>query len=314
MTDRKIAIFFGLLGLTGIVAQIRVAFMRPDDAPTWLPLVLTYATITCFILAFLSLLPLQRIWGGIRRRLGFPIRAQGPAADMQIRDVFFHIDPHVLEGDGQRWLSAGRAILDELALGNLKARGRPLPAGSDPFASYDEAQSSPDEILASYWPKADFTYRFFADNQRFYPHTIPPHESGLHPYADLQVSRARVMQIWPKANPSVKWPDFEKWDQMQEFQLYEAACLFFDAEPQLPMPAKAQALFREWKYQWLHKTPNHLSVLVTINEAVESAYTTAKELPDKTFHPHMMVKRASLITWCEARHEYPLFLFPYRRG
>jgi hypothetical protein len=32
------------------------------------------------------------------------------------------------------------------------------------------------------------------------------------------------------------WPDFKKCDKRSDFELFEAACLWFDIEPTLPMP------------------------------------------------------------------------------
>src|SRR5258708_18594273 len=41
--------------------------------------------------------------------------------------------------------------------------------------------------------------------------------------------------------------DFKKWDERTEFELCEAAALWFDAEPRLPMWWRARRKFRLWR-------------------------------------------------------------------
>jgi hypothetical protein len=44
--------------------------------------------------------------------------------------------------------------------------------------------------------------------------------------------------------------------------------------------------------------------------AVDEAY----EKEEKTFHPHMKVRRNDLVEWCEKHGERPRFLFKDQRG
>jgi len=53
--DRKIAVFFGLFGAAGLLAQSRVQIMAPSDVPHWLGPILTSATIFCFVAALIAL-------------------------------------------------------------------------------------------------------------------------------------------------------------------------------------------------------------------------------------------------------------------
>src|ERR1700755_1290432 len=46
--------------------------------------------------------------------------------------------------------------------------------------------------------------------------------------------------------PIQRWPDFKHWDDRTEFELYEAAALWFDTEPRLPMWWRARRKFRRW--------------------------------------------------------------------
>ena len=118
------------------------------------------------------------------------------------------------------------------------------------------------------------------------------------------MNRNQALEIWPVPGGR-KWPDFM--DGHEKIQLYEAACLFFDNAPILPMPARSQKLFDEWKMQWLANYPNRLPVLVQRGEAVAMAIDSAHGEREKTFHPHMEVYRKDLVKWCETHGERPRF-------
>jgi len=122
--------------------------------------------------------------------------------DWPIRELFFYLDPDVL--DRNNFERIGRVILDALSEGRLRAWGRPLPPDSDGFPVNAKVQSSPTVIKKSYWPHAAWTYQFFADSQRFNPHTHAakgtPIKKGrpFIPYADIRVSKASAQSVsWP---------------------------------------------------------------------------------------------------------------------
>ncbi len=109
--------------------------------------------------------------------------------DWTIRELFFHIDPHALDGDDDRWQSVGQLILDNLSIGRLKAWGRPLPKDSE--------ESSLVPIPYKHWNGTELTYFFLGENDRYVPDTYPPSGGVIPQYADLQINRIQALGIWP---------------------------------------------------------------------------------------------------------------------
>jgi hypothetical protein len=103
--------------------------------------------------------------------------------------------------------------------------------------------------------------------------------------------------------PIQQWPDFQKWDDRSEFKLYEAAALWFDAEPRLPMWWRARRKVREWKR--------------TIAGGVElkSQHTIIESLSgsNRSITPHTQIDREVLKKLAQKEGRRPLFLFPERR-
>ena len=115
------------------------------------------------------------------------------------------------------------------------------------------------------------------------------------------------------------WPDFEASDKRKDFQLYEAACLWFDRKPILPMPRAAKRMYRELK---AGVESGGLAGIFT-NDALDNALYSAAfrhkiAKPGEDFYPpitpHTKVKRAALLRWAEKRGDKPRFLYPERRG
>ena len=133
----------------------------------------------------------------------------GPFPDMTIRELFFHIEPSVLDDDGSKPSACervGRDILDQLSIGRVTAWGREMPEEG----SLDEMVfkgTSPQEIGKDYWAKTDFTYLFFTEIGQHVRHTYPPHGSGLPSYSDLQFNRAEVLRIWPEGGATFEWSE-----------------------------------------------------------------------------------------------------------
>jgi len=99
------------------------------------------------------------------------------------------------------------------------------------------------------------------------------------------------------------WPDFQRWDQHSEFELQEAAALWFNAEPQLPMWWRAR-----WKVRQLRGVfetgevpgePTALAGPPGIRGRISFSVTS-----------HTRVHRDTLRSLAEKEGAAPLFLFP----
>jgi hypothetical protein len=102
--------------------------------------------------------------------------------------------------------------------------------------------------------------------------------------------------------PLQRWPDFRKWDQRDEFELDDAAALWFDAEPRSPMWWRAR-----WKFRRLR---------AGIAAASQRARATAPL--DAGIEPaanrrHPPVHRDALKALAEREGVHPLFLYPELR-
>jgi hypothetical protein len=97
--------------------------------------------------------------------------------------------------------------------------------------------------------------------------------------------------------PLQRWPDFRKWDQRNEFELDDAAALWFDAEPRSPMWWRAH-----WKFRRLR---------AGIAAASQQPRSTAP--PDPGVRPnrrHPPIHRDALKALAEREGIHPLFLYP----
>jgi hypothetical protein len=115
--------------------------------------------------------------------------------------------------------------------------------------------------------------------------------------------------VWPLllSLPIQPWPDFRKWDDRTEFALYEAAALWFDTEPRVPMWWRARRKFRLW---------NLMITEAAISEDPKSLHgASEKGAPTmSSVTPHTRVHREALKMLAEKEGSRPLFLFPERRG
>ncbi len=122
--------------------------------------------------------------------------------NFSIRDLFFHIDPGVLDDDNaDRGFQIGNEIRNKAALGQLKTWGRPLPHEGSIENLFRESHVPLEPIDESYWRKADFSYRFFTEHQQHVQHTYPDHGSRLPALADLQVNKSEALKIWTTRKP-----------------------------------------------------------------------------------------------------------------
>jgi hypothetical protein len=122
----------------------------------------------------------------------------------------------------------------------------------------------------------------------------------------------------PRQRP---WPDFKALDKRSDFELYEAACLWFDEEPVLPMFDDAFELYQEWRSVIEAGEMPARFTHDPLNDAISSAMAKAKIPPPKAGEnfgalvtPHTRVSRGVLRGWAEIKGEKPRFLYPERRG
>ena len=183
--------------------------MQPDDVPSWVGPALSWATVLCVAIAAVVLAYdakwLQRsqswfldyFWTGSERRIAKSLDDfHKPYPDWSIRDLFIHIDPHVLDIEG-RIKTVGRDILDKFCTGSMTCYGRPLPRENNFVESFTFDGSSLKPIPREHWDGAQFTYRFFDEHASDVPHTSPAYGSSTPRYADLNVKRADALNMWP---------------------------------------------------------------------------------------------------------------------
>jgi hypothetical protein len=117
----------------------------------------------------------------------------------------------------------------------------------------------------------------------------------------------------------VRWPDFKVLDDRKDFELYEAACLWFDKEPILPMFDEALGIYQQWK-QCIEAgdMPTHASYDPLADAINISLYKHPFPKLGSEFAPvitpHLRISRGILKAWCEATGHRPRFLYPERRG
>jgi hypothetical protein len=107
--------------------------------------------------------------------------------------------------------------------------------------------------------------------------------------------------------PVQKWPDFKKWDGRSEFELFEAAALWFDAEPRLPMWWRSRRKFELWKPMFIG------GGLLAPPKSLNAASGLGAEMP-RLITLHTRIRREVLLYLAEQEGAKPLFLFPERRA
>jgi len=110
-----------------------------------------------------------------------------------------------------------------------------------------------------------------------------------------------------------EWPDFQAWDQKDRLQMYEAACLWVNVAPQLPLPRKAKA-----KYGQMAKAvvADRLTVFGSVDDVLTGlmAKQSGETGPSTyVFTPHSEVTRRNLEEYARSVDERPPFLFPRER-
>jgi hypothetical protein len=96
--------------------------------------------------------------------------------------------------------------------------------------------------------------------------------------------------------PLQGWPDFQKWDQRSEFNLEEAAALWFDAEPRSPMWWRARRKLRQLR--------------AAIAVPSQPKGLTDGFPPSASRTASARVPRETLRAMAEREGAHPLFLYP----
>lgn len=222
-----------------------------------------------------------------------------------IRELFSHVRPDypltsvktvgrsTTDNLDDRWKPIGNDVIKQLSVGRLHAIGR-----KEVYQPLRHLASAP--IPQSYWESAKFTFYFLDHDGKNLDHVV--NDDGVR-YSDLEVDRAEALAIWPFE----PWPDFSKWDKKEKFELYQAACLWFNIEPRLPMPDRPLSKYQEWKAMvfggGLPVYSNSERHAAEIGMNVKSSIT-----------PHTRVLRQVLEGLAEHENYQPLFLYPHKRG
>jgi hypothetical protein len=106
--------------------------------------------------------------------------------------------------------------------------------------------------------------------------------------------------------PIQRWPNFQNWDERSEFELHEAAALWFDAEPQLPMWWRAKWKLRQWRIVIAECEVSREREALGEAVKIQARSTSSVTL-------HTRVHRDVLKLLAEKEGAKPLFLFPERR-
>jgi hypothetical protein len=126
-----------------------------------------------------------------------PNRTPTPAGvqpDWPIRDLFFHIQPDLLDNPNESaWDRVGNDLRDAFALNLIKVWGRPITDGIGNLLGERQTLRL---IDPAYWHSAYFTYHFFDETSGDAPHTYLERNSNLPEYTDLQVNRAEAILAW----------------------------------------------------------------------------------------------------------------------
>lgn len=105
-------------------------------------------------------------------------------------------------------------------------------------------------------------------------------------------------------------PDYDVWDAKDAFRLYEAASLWVNVEPRLPLTRKARAQYKVFESA-LNGGGMPAAASPTVRDAIDRAF--AKVNKEEWVDPNTLIDRGVLIEWATHHSEEPPFLFPKRR-
>lgn len=287
------------------------AQVGPDDAELnickWVRLISPDASQHCLagvtstqILAFGTILfsagIIWFVWDFIARRR--PKVAQRAGPNWPIRDLFFHIDPSILKNcyrSPEKEVAAD--VLDRLATGQMHSWGR--------FTGSNGALIS---IPQDFWKDAEWVMMFFGPDDADLVHAR--YRETNTGYRDVQFNRDEALAIWPRSIKTV-WPDFSKWDKVDPLEIYQAACLWADIEPQFPLWPSwgAEKVF----YKLNEHALKHELLVTTDKNVRDSVKEAIQTVTTRKVDPHGKVSRDDLIEIAEKWAEKPKFLYPRSR-
>jgi len=123
---------------------------------------------------------------------------------------------------------------------------------------------------------------------------------------------------WVRVGRESSWPDFQKWDELKTFRLYEAACLWNNEEPKLPLSRNAQRAFDQFKKEIERRVgtgegPPTLSLSENIGLAGRKVGIKS-DADEYNIHVDSMIGREWLQAYAEQEGARPPFLFKTSRA
>lgn len=121
-----------------------------------------------------------------------------PHPDIPIRDLFFQLDPTLLDDETRPdspWEIIGQDIIDRLSTGQIHAWGREM----NPQQRTKPAPLVP--IPQDRWARAEFSYFFIAEDHSKVMHVEcarPERGSAPWQYSDLHFNRYETLRAWPR--------------------------------------------------------------------------------------------------------------------
>jgi hypothetical protein len=120
-----------------------------------------------------------------------------------------------------------------------------------------------------------------------------------------------AFQLWLQRRSSGSQIDWDKWDGQEYFKWFEAACLWENLEPQLPLPRKAKE--RSYKlFKEVERVPIPLNG-ETIKQSLPHGFRMVEVESTRGPQPDWLVKRSDLRCIAERFREKPKFLYPEKR-
>jgi hypothetical protein len=105
--------------------------------------------------------------------------------------------------------------------------------------------------------------------------------------------------------------DYEKWDDTDELKLWEAACLWANEKPAMPLSRRATQAFR-----LLEKAINDDRLdarRADLNEVLRDAWDQHVNGTTSKANPNWVVTKSDLVSFARASDKKPPFLFPKER-
>jgi hypothetical protein len=120
-----------------------------------------------------------------------------------------------------------------------------------------------------------------------------------------------IMQISSSVSRVLDHNDWTKWDKVDRFKLWEAACLWAGEAPAMPLSIKAFVMFRKLEKGIATK---ELHVIQDdLRDVIADAYERVFHGRVSKAHPYWGVKREELRGFALTLNEKPPFLFPRER-